>query len=162
MKAYISIPASDLDVGPERYHQITQSGITALIEAGFKTVRCWDRRYPSCYSSTWIKEADVVIFALPNNGFRSRIDDLPSGCKKELRRAMTLGKEIYIVYQVKDGSYKFYKADVKSGPYGWIEGVSGSSGSLLEFVNQKSEETSPKSEEKKSLNQELDYIWLAL
>lgn len=162
MKAYISIPSSHLDVGPARYYQITVDGVTSLLEGGFTTVKHWDRRVPNHYSKDWVEEADVVIFALPNNGFRSRIDDLPSGCKRELRRAMTLGKEIYIVYQVRAGNYKFYEADVESGPYGWIEGLSGSSGGLRSFVNQKSEETSPKAEEKKSLNQELDYIWLAL
>ena len=162
MKAYISIPASDLEVGPARYSQITVDGVTSLLEGGFTTVKHWDRRVPSYYLKSWVEEADVVIFALPNNGFRSRIDDLPSGCKRELRRAMTLGKEIYIVYQVRDGGYRFYKADVESGPHGWIEGISGSSGSLRSLINQTSEETSPKAEEKRLLNQELDYIWLAL
>ena len=168
MKAYISIPGSELEVGPERYTVITQDAVKKLINNRINPVY-WDRSKPNVYDTKWLDEADVVIFALPNNAFTATVASMPIGCRRELKRARLLGKKIYIVYQVASGDYHFYKAEVKNG---WINGISGSSSMiywLQKEADEKAKATSitPKEEVNKTatiktLNKELDYIWLAL
>jgi hypothetical protein len=168
MKAYISIPASELDVGPKRYTAITNDAVKKLRINGINTVY-WDRSTPYKYHPKWLSEADVVIFALPNNAFKTPIANIPFGCRRELKRAQLLGKKIYIVYQIASGDYHFYKAEIK---HGWINGIGGT-GNMIYWLQKeedgeaKATSITPKEEVNKAvtietLNKELDYIWLAL
>lgn len=57
----------------------------------------WDRI--TKYDNSFVKDADIFVLILPKNKFEYKISDLPTGCKRELKEAIILGKSIYIAYK---------------------------------------------------------------
>lgn len=64
--------------------------------------RFWTRGSVYDHDST-IKDCDVFILMLPNNGWSSYFQDLPMGCRKELKLAISVGKKIFISYKSGNG-----------------------------------------------------------
>jgi len=106
MKIYVSCPA---DVPASRLLDVIRE-----LESTNYTITYWDRSRNS-YKDRWIEEADLILFILPNNGFSYEVDDLPTGVKRELKRAGELGKSIGIIYRptTSKSNYQVYQAIVQ-------------------------------------------------
>jgi hypothetical protein len=85
-------------------------------------VTLWDRNkyYPEYY-----KNADSVVFLLPDFSFQYEIGDLPIGVRRELNEAIREGKKIYLGYITASGDYKIYNASADNYAV-MIKGIPGS------------------------------------
>jgi hypothetical protein len=81
----------------------------------------WDRN--SIYDQSIFDECASVIFLLPGNRFSAYKDHLPWGQKRELFRARSQSKKIYVGYG------QIYEADTNGEDF--INGISGTSNSIF-------------------------------
>jgi len=81
----------------------------------------WDRN--SIYDQSIFDECGSVIFILPGYTFGAAKDDLPWGQKRELFRAQSQSKKIYIGYS------EIYEANTNREDF--INGISGTSNSIF-------------------------------
>lgn len=74
-------------------------------------VRVWKRT--DSYNNEWVEECNNFVLILPDNAFIISFDRLPSGCKRELSRAIKLNKNIYIAYKrASDKTINFYNLNI--------------------------------------------------
>jgi hypothetical protein len=83
-------------------------------------ISLWDR---NTYQPHLFKEADSIIFLLPNFDFEYNTADLPIGLKKELKDALEANKKIYIGYATSSGEYNIYNAEANSYQLKGIKGT---------------------------------------
>jgi hypothetical protein len=72
-------------------------------------VTLWDRE---TYRPEHYKNADSVLFLLPDFSFDDYIEDLPNGVRRELQDAILDEKKIYVGYITSSGDYKIYNSNV--------------------------------------------------
>lgn len=60
------------------------------------------------YDNTWIETAEVIVFVLEDLKFKQELNSVTLGQKKEILRAISLRKPIYIAYKTADGTLNFY------------------------------------------------------
>lgn len=60
------------------------------------------------YNNTWIETAEVIVFVLEDLKFKQELKSVTLGQKKEILRAISLRKPIYIAYKTADGTLNFY------------------------------------------------------
>lgn len=65
------------------------------------------------YNNTWIETAEVIIFVLEDLKFKQELNSITLGQKKEILRALSLRKPIYIAYKTADGTLNFYNCEFK-------------------------------------------------
>ncbi len=111
-KVYISAPIDLKWSTVTRFAQI-------LVDNNIQAF-AWDRN--SIYDQSIFDECGSVIFLLPENKFGATKDDLPWGLKRELFRAHSQSKKIYVGYG------GIYEANT-DGDY--ISGISGTSNSIF-------------------------------
>ena len=111
-KVYISAP---INLKWSTVTRFAQSLVDNNIQAF-----AWDRN--SIYDQSIFDECGSVIFLLPENRFAAAKDDLPWGLKRELFRAHSQSKKIYVGYG------GIYEANT-DGDY--ISGISGTSNSIF-------------------------------
>jgi hypothetical protein len=84
-------------------------------------VTLWDRKE---YHREHYKNADTVVFLLPDFSFEYEICYLPIGVKRELTESVRDGKKIYLGFITVTGDYKIYNANVDGYGY-FIKGIPG-------------------------------------
>lgn len=65
------------------------------------------------YNNTWIETAEVIVFVLEDLKFKQELNSVILGQKKEILRALSLRKPIYIAYKTADGIVNFYNCEFK-------------------------------------------------
>lgn len=65
------------------------------------------------YNNTWIEAAEVIVFVLEDLKFKQELNSITLGQKKEILRALSLRKPIYIAYKTADGTLNFYNCEFK-------------------------------------------------
>lgn len=92
-----------------------------LIKAeGNFDVKFWNK---ISYNPNLMNECDSFAIMLPNNKWTYDIDDLPSGCKKEVLNAIEEFHELLLCYKSQQG-YNIYKAEINNGIISGIPGTS--------------------------------------
>lgn len=93
-----------------------------LIESKAENIRVkyWDRIQ---YNPNLMNECESFAIMLPNNKWNYHIEDLPSGCKKEVLNAIKESHELLLCYKSLSG-YNIYKAEVSNGVISGIAGTS--------------------------------------
>lgn len=109
-----------------------------------RDVKFWERG--TVYNSDLVTNCEKFVLILPNNNFTFEYFKLTPGCKKELKKAIKLKKEVYIAYKRSlDGEFYFYKVDIDklltesivSGIQGSYDSIFSSSGTTSTNVNDK-------------------------
>jgi hypothetical protein len=112
-KVYLSVPLSvNMSVLEAFASKITSFG---------HSVKYWDRVF---FHPSYFREADTVVFLLPENAFSYRIENLPVGVKREVLAAKADKKQICVGYITSNNVPHIYTANVDQN---WISGVGGSS-----------------------------------
>lgn len=65
------------------------------------------------YNNTWVETAEVIVFVLEDLKFKQELSSVTLGQKKEILRALSLRKPIYIAYKTADGTLNFYNCEFK-------------------------------------------------
>lgn len=65
------------------------------------------------YNNTWVETAEVIIFVLEDLKFKQELNSVTLGQKKEILRALSLRKPIYIAYKTANGILNFYNCEFK-------------------------------------------------
>ena len=65
------------------------------------------------YNNTWVETAEVIVFVLEDLKFKQELKSVTLGQKKEILRALSLRKPIYIAYKTADGTLNFYNCEFK-------------------------------------------------
>lgn len=65
------------------------------------------------YNNTWIETAEVIVFVLEDLKFKQELNSITLGQKKEILRALSLRKLIYIAYKTANGILNFYNCEFK-------------------------------------------------
>lgn len=60
------------------------------------------------YNNTWVETAEIIVFVLEDLKFKQELNSVTLGQKKEILRAISLRKPIYIAYKTADGTLNFY------------------------------------------------------
>jgi len=131
-KVYISCPVS---VSAQKFGEYLKHVATFPVEASF-----WQRN--TKYDPNNLKNADAVLFILPENKFKMPFMTLPSGCFKELNTAVELKKPIFLLYKSSFGIY-VYSTAIDT----MFSGIPGSSSEFRDFVIQHNEQLRPKKDE---------------
>lgn len=101
---YLSCPVSN-DIG--LLNQIVND-LDKVSQKYNVSLNFWKRT--SYYNLEWISRCDIFVISLPNNKFRFNVKDLPIGCWKEYKKALELGKKIFVAYCLKgDNSIQYYQ-----------------------------------------------------
>lgn len=127
MKIYYSLPAM-LDSASH----IFNSSSTQL-RTRFENVTCSKWKGGS-YNPNLLDNCDIFVFTTINNKFKFYMDDLPSGVKKELKRAIKLKKEIFLIYKTSDERINFYKVDIDEES-NYIQGIAGTSSYMYNYID---------------------------
>ena len=142
MKIYYSLPAM-LDSASH----IFNSTATQL-RTRFENVKC-SKWQGGSYNPNLLDNCDIFVFTTPNNKFQFYIDDLPSGVKKELKRAIQLKKEIFLIYKTADDTINFYKISINGQLYKiFISGIAGTSSYIYNYIDDNEGKTDENSYEK--------------
>ena len=122
--AYFSIPVSiDWDTALDAMKAVTEDN-------GIKESKFWER--DKVYELKNLK-ADDFILVLPNFAWSSKLSDLPAGCARELKLAISLGRKIYILYAKRTtGYYGIYETDIDKTS---ITSLSGTCNSISHFYS---------------------------
>lgn len=97
-----------------------------IVKRRFLIADYWNRL---SYDPTTLEIANYFAIILPGNKFKMHIDDLPIGCKKELMKAMALGKKLLLCYESQLGK-NVYKAEIINNV---IQGIPGTSDILAQI-----------------------------
>lgn len=65
------------------------------------------------YNNTWVETAEVIVFVLEDLKFKQELSSVTLGQKKEILRALSLRKPIYIAYKTAAGTLNFYNCEFK-------------------------------------------------
>lgn len=65
------------------------------------------------YNNTWIETAEVIVFVLEDLKFKQELNSITLGQKKEILRALSLRKPIYVAYKTANGILNFYNCEFK-------------------------------------------------
>lgn len=123
-KAYISCPVS--------IPRCDLKSFVSHIAAEYNCeVKAWDR--DGRYSDHDLVTCNAFLIVLPEVSWKYSMDSLPSGCKKELQKAMDLDIPVYLVYKVSTGDIKVYQNRIYNNSI--IEGISCSSYKFREAVD---------------------------
>lgn len=100
--------------------------VKIIVQRRFLLAECWNR---VSYDPSMLENADYFAIMLPNNKFKMHIDDLPVDCKKELLKAIDLGKKLLLCYESQLGK-NVYKAEIINNV---IQGIAGTSDILAQI-----------------------------
>lgn len=120
-RIYFSIPVSiDWDTASKCFSQLFKK----------YAVDVWKRDH--YYNKSWIDDCDAFVIMLPNGKWSYRIDELPVGCRREIKKAERLDKPIYLAYKPMSNSIPiFYNTRINDG---YIIGLGGTSGDLYDEI----------------------------
>jgi len=118
-KVYISAPIS--------LSWSTVSRTKEILESHFGNVSVWDRDFNN-YRPGDFGNANIVVFCLPGLKFSYEVSGLPVGVRKEVKEAISYGKQMYIAYVTSDGFQRIYKARLNGSK---IEGIAGTSDDIF-------------------------------
>lgn len=78
------------------------------------------------YLNSLVTDSDVFVFSIESNRFQFYIEELPSGVKRELQRAINLNKTIYLLYRTLNSTYpNYYEISISETDF--IQGLTGTS-----------------------------------
>ena len=100
--------------------------VKIIVKRRFLIAEYWNR---VSYDPSMLETANYFAIMLPNNKFKMHIDDLPIGCKKELMKAIDLGKNLLLCYESQLGK-NVYKAEIINNV---IQGIPGTSDILAQI-----------------------------
>lgn len=92
--------------------------------------RYWERG--TRYNQKDFDTSDAYLFILPDNKIECATHELPVGLKKELLAAHKSGKNIYIGYISRNGSYNIYHTFTDDS---YIRGLAGTSSHFSNWAN---------------------------
>jgi hypothetical protein len=96
------------------------------------------------YDASSLNNADLFVLVLPDFDWSCNTEFLPAGCYKELNYAIDTSKKLHILYKSKDGNnnYNIYEAEIfnTSGGKKVIQGIPGTSNSIVKYCNNNSNE----------------------
>lgn len=108
----------------------------AEVVKGFNSeVYYWERG--TYYSDASLKNCDAFVLILPESRFKMKLSDLPIGCRKELKQARDLGKELFLGYRAADGHIKIYSLSIEPSR-DFVSGVACTTGDFSKFVSMRS------------------------
>lgn len=87
------------------YRNIAETVYNELLSQG-QIAKMWTPDV--AYNNTWIETAEVIVFVLEDLKFKQELNSVTLGQKKEILRAISLRKPIYIAYKTADGTLNFY------------------------------------------------------
>lgn len=82
-------------------------------------------RGSSDYNPEVITTCNELVFHTLDNSFSGKIDNLPSGVRKELKYAKDHGYKIWLAYKTMDGNVNLYDVNISDSIYSGIGGTSG-------------------------------------
>jgi len=126
MKIYYSLPAM-LDSTSHIFNSTAKQ-----LRTRFENVKC-SKWQGGSYNPNLLDNCDIFVFTTLNNKFKFYDEDLPSGVRKELRRAKELGKKIFLIYKVSDGDINFYEISFNKQT-GFVDGIPGTSSYIYQFI----------------------------
>lgn len=114
---YISAPVS-LDRGTvvKYYDQLSE----------LFRVNIWKKG--TTYDYNMVHKSDIFVLLTTSNSLAMDMRYLPSGCARELKEAIALGKPIYLGYQTKAGDIYIYEAYIYGNT---LSGITGTGGSIF-------------------------------
>ena len=98
--------------------------ITFLTTGNF-LVDIWNRKSGS-YDKNSIERCDYFLLIPPNNDWRFDVTQLPSGCSMEVKKAIKLGKKIFIAYMNVHATYNIYETELDGELMSGIPGTGNS------------------------------------
>lgn len=87
------------------------------------------------YNNTWIETAEVIVFVLEDLKFKQELNSVTLGQKKEILRAISLRKPIYIAYKTADETLNFYncKFELEKDKI-YISGKPGTKSNIIDIL----------------------------
>ena len=88
------------------------------------------------YTANVVAKCDIFVFTDINMPWHITLDLLPSGVKKELKSAMTLGKSIYYLYRNKEGELNLYHCTYQPNSLQNIQPIAGTTTHLYHLLKE--------------------------
>lgn len=123
MRIYISCPVV---IDEDDLQEIVDALEELYPEVGFYY---WGR--DEHYQETLVTSADAVAFILPRQTWSMKFSDIPSGVRKEMNLASTVGKKRLLVYTSNNGGTQLYDLTSVEGT---TSGVQGSVNKVREWI----------------------------